>query len=440
MVTTSRDPLAWIDDELAQLDAQSLRRSLIVREGPQRATIRVGGREYVNFAANDYLALAGDPRLAEAAQRTVAEEGWGAGASPLIVGRSAAHERLERRLAEFEGTEAALVFASGYAANVGTIAALLGRGDAVFSDELNHASIVDGCRLSRADVHVYPHGDCAALEELLRSSRHTPCAVRDGTDDGTKDSTDDGTRSVPTTGRRLIVTDSLFSMHGDLAPLPELARLAEAYDGMLMIDEAHASGVLGEHGRGVAELMGVEYGVHVRVGTLSKALGCHGGFVSGSRRLIEWLVNRARPYVFSTASPPAGAAAALAALDVVASEPQRRTQLLETAAGLRSRLRELGWDTGRSESQIVPIFVGDSAAALRLAADLREAGLWVPAIRPPTVPPGQACLRVSLSYAHTPEMMERLCEALGSHRRGSTQKSEIRSTKSETRTEYRMTK
>jgi 8-amino-7-oxononanoate synthase len=224
-------------------------------------------------------------------------------------------------------------------------------------------------------------------------------------------------KSAPHAGgyrRRLIVTDSLFSMHGDLAPLPELARLAEAYDCMLMIDEAHATGVLGERGRGVAELQGVEDRVHVRVGTLSKALGCHGGFVSGSRRLVDWLVNRARPYLFSTAAPPAGAAAALAALDVVASEPQRRTQLLETAAGLRSRLRELGWDTGRSESQIVPIFVGDSAAALRLAADLREAGLWVPAIRPPTVPPGQARLRVSLSYAHTPEMTERLCRALGS--------------------------
>ncbi len=409
-MTTPRDLLGWIDGELAQLDADNLRRTLVVRDGPQTATIRVAGREYVNFAANDYLGLAADPRLAEAARRAVAEEGWGAGASPLIVGRSAAHERLERRLAEFEGTEVALAFPSGYAANVGAIAALVGRGDAVFSDELNHASIVDGCRLSRADVHVYPHVDCAALEQQLRqaapqSSRHTSCAVRK-----------DGTRSVPATAvghrRRLIVTDSLFSMHGDLAPLPELARLAEAYDCMLLIDEAHATGVLGEHGRGVAELMGVEDRVHVRVGTLSKALGCHGGFVSGSRRLIEWLVNRARSYVFSTASPPAGAAAALAALDVVTSEPQRRARLLETAATLRGRLRDQGWDTGRSESQIVPIFVGDSATALRLAAELREAGLWVPAIRPPTVPPGQACLRVSLSYAHTPEMVERLSESI----------------------------
>ncbi len=405
-----RDPLVWIDGELARLDDESLRRRLVVREGPQSATIHVGGREYVNFAANDYLALAADPRLAEAARRAIAHEGWGAGASPLIVGHTAAHERLERRLAEFEGTEAALVFASGYAANVGAIAALAGHGDAVFSDELNHASIVDGCRLSRAEVHVYPHGDCAALEGLLRqaagqSSRHTPCAVSHGT------------RSVPTTvtgyRRRLIVTDSLFSMHGDLAPLPELARLAEAYDCMLLIDEAHATGVLGERGRGVAELQGVEDRVHVRVGTLSKALGCHGGFVSGSRRLIDWLVNRARPYVFSTAGPAAGAAAALAALDVVAAEPQRRARLLEMAAGLRRRLREQGWDTGRSQSQIVPIFVGDSAAALRLAAGMREAGLWAPAIRPPTVPPGQACLRVSLSCGHTPEMIQRLCAELG---------------------------
>jgi 8-amino-7-oxononanoate synthase len=417
-VPVSGDPLAWIDGELDRLDAESLRRRLVVREGWQAAVIRVGGREYVNFAANDYLGLAADPRLAEAARRAIAGEGWGAGASPLIVGHTAAHERLERRLAEFEGTEAALVFASGYAANVGAVAALVRRGDVVFSDELNHASLVDGCRLSRADVHVYPHADCAALERLLQRHAEQASGFRLQT-------TAEGAllkpevrspKPAPAAGRRLIVTDSLFSMHGDLAPLPELARLAEAYDCMLLIDEAHATGVLGQRGRGVAELLGVEDRVHVRVGTLSKALGCHGGFVSGSRRLIDWLVNRARPYVFSTAGPAAGAAAALTALDIVAAEPQRRTRLLEMAHALRRRLREQGWDAGRSESQIVPIFVGDSAAALRLAATLRDKGLWVPAIRPPTVPRGQACLRMSLSCGHTPEMIERLCAELAEHR------------------------
>jgi 8-amino-7-oxononanoate synthase len=385
-VSGRRDPLRWIEGELARLDDESLRRRLIVRDGPQGATLRVGGREYVNFAANDYLGLAADPRLAEAAERAIAEEGWGAGASPLIVGHTAAHERLERRLAAFEGTEAALVFASGYAANVGTITALVGRGDAVFSDELNHASIVDGCRLSRAAVHVYRHADCSELAEQLRQAA--------------------GFR------RRLIVTDSLFSMHGDLAPLPDLAELAEEHDCMLLIDEAHATGVLGDNGRGLAELQGVEQSVHVRVGTLSKALGCHGGFVSGSRELIDWLVNRARPYVFSTAAPAANAAAAEAALDIVTAEPHRRQRVLESAAKLRSRLQQQGWNTGPSESQIVPIFVGPSDVALNLAADLREASLWVPPIRPPTVPAGQACLRVSLSYSHSDEMIDRLCTAL----------------------------
>jgi 8-amino-7-oxononanoate synthase len=385
-VSGRRDPLRWVEGELARLDDESLRRRLIVRDGPQGATLRVGGREYVNFAANDYLGLAADPRVAEAAERAIAVEGWGAGASPLIVGHTAAHERLERRLAAFEGTEAALVFASGYAANVGTITALVGRGDAVFSDELNHASIVDGCRLSRAAVHVYRHADCSELAEQLRQAA--------------------GFR------RRLIVTDSLFSMHGDLAPLPDLAELAEEHDCMLLIDEAHATGVLGDNGRGLAELQGVEQSVHVRVGTLSKALGCHGGFVSGSRELIDWLVNRARPYVFSTAAPAANAAAAEAALDIVTAEPHRRQRVLESAAKLRSRLQQQGWNTGPSESQIVPIFVGPSDVALNLAADLREASLWVPPIRPPTVPAGQACLRVSLSYSHSDEMINRLCTAL----------------------------
>lgn len=386
-MASPHDPLRWIDDELRRLDALDLRRTLVDRDGPQGAILRVSGREYVNFAANDYLGLAGDSRLADAARQAIHESGWGAGASPLIVGHTAEHARLERRLADFEGTAAALVFPSGYAANVATIAALAGPGDAIFSDALNHASIVDGCRLSRAAVHVYRHVDLADLADQLRATNDAR--------------------------RRLIVTDSLFSMHGDLAPLPQLAELAERHEAMLLIDEAHATGVLGPNGRGVAELKDVEEGVHVRVGTLSKALGCHGGFVSGSRRLVDWLVNRARAYVFSTAAPVANAAAACAALDIVAAEPQRRQRVLALAERLRQELSRQGWDTGPSASQIVPIFVGESAAALQLAARLRDRGLWVPAIRPPTVPQGQACLRISLSFAHSNEMVERLISELG---------------------------
>jgi 8-amino-7-oxononanoate synthase len=293
---------------------------------------------------------------------------------------------LEARLAEFEGTEAALLFSSGFAANLGAITALVGRGDAIFGDQLNHASIIDGCRLSRAEVHVYPHGDMGRLEQLLEQAA--------------------GLR------RRLIVTDSLFSMDGDLAPLGELAELAERYDCLLMVDEAHATGVFGRQGRGVAELLGVEDRVHVRLGTLSKALGCAGGFVSGSRGLIEWLLNRARSYVFSTAQPAAEAAAAIAALEVVEQEPQRRRQLLARSAQLRDALAGQGWDVGPSASQIIPLLVGQESRAVAISAALAERGLLVPAIRPSSVPAGQSRLRISLSYGHTPEMLATLEQAL----------------------------
>jgi 8-amino-7-oxononanoate synthase len=380
------EALDWIGDELRRLEAHDLRRRLVTHEGPQATRIVVDGRELLNFGSNDYLALASDRRLVTALLHAAQHEGWGAGASPLLTGHGASHRRLEERLAAFEATEAALVFPSGFAANVGTIAALVGPADAVYSDKLNHASIIDGCRLCGADVQVYPHARADELAKLLRS--HT------------------GDR------RRLIVTDSLFSMEGDLAPLAELADLAERHDSMLMVDEAHATGVFGEHGRGVAEHLGVEHRVHVRIGTLSKALGCVGGFVAGSRELIDWIVNRARPYIFSTAGPPAASAAALAALEIVASEPHRGRELLARAGELRSRLVEQGWDVGASSSQIVPVIVGKPAAALQLSARLREQGIWAPAIRPPSVPHGRSLLRISLSYGHTPEMLDQLCRAL----------------------------
>lgn len=381
------NPLAWLDEELAALDAQDLRRNLQIRDGEQSVRVTLDGQERINFGSNDYLGLAADPRLVEAAAQAAQQEGWGSGASPLIVGRSVWHERLERRLAEFEGTEAALVFSSGFAANLGAIEALVGRGDAIYGDQLNHASIIDGCRLSRAEVYVYPHRDVARLEELLKAG----ASFR----------------------RRLIATDSLFSMDGDLAPLVELAELAERYDAMLMVDEAHATGVFGPHGRGVAEHLHVEDRIPIRIGTLSKALGCSGGFVCGSRRLIEWLVNRARPYVFSTAPPPSSCAAAVAALDIVAKEPWRRDRLLARAARLRQDLSARGWNIGDSTSQIIPVIVGEASRTLALAGALAERGIYVPAIRPPSVPVGRSLLRVSLSYEHTDEMLTALRESLG---------------------------
>jgi 8-amino-7-oxononanoate synthase len=384
---TTHKPLAWIDRELAEIEKKGLRRRRTTRTGRQSSCIVIDGREAVNFGSNDYLGLAADPRLAAAVAEAAQQEGWGSGASPLVTGYTETHRRLEQRLAEFEGTEAALVFPSGFAANSGCIAAVVGPGDAVFTDRKNHASLLDGCRLSRADIRVWPHADWRQLDQLLGKAT--------------------GYR------RRLIVTDSLFSMDGDLAPLEELADVAERHRAILMVDEAHATGVFGLLGRGVAEHIGVEDRVHIRVGTLSKALGSIGGFVAGSRQLIAWLVNRARPYVFSTAGPPAAAAAALAALDVVRDEPHRRKRLLDQAARLRVRLAGQGWDLGRSAGQIIPIRLGRSDRAVRLAGRLREQGLFVPAIRPPTVPDGEACLRISLTSEHTDALIDALVDALG---------------------------
>jgi len=379
--------LGWIDTELDQLDRQTLLRRLTDRNGAQGAAISLAGRTLVNFGSNDYLNLSADPRLAHAAAEAAHREGVGSGASPLICGHATAHAELEHSLAEFEGTEAALVFPSGFAANSGSIAALAGPGDLVLADRKSHASLLDGCRLSRADYRIFPHNDAERLDGLLARATQ----VR----------------------RRLVVVDSLFSMDGDLAPLANLVDVCQRRNAMLLVDEAHATGVFGHHGRGVSELAGVENRISVRIGTLSKALGCAGGFVVGSQPLIDWLVNRARSYVFSTAMPAPIAAAASAALAIVRSEPEPRRRLLNRAATLRHRLEELGWDVGGSASQIIPILVGEPEKAIALAARLLEQGLFVPAVRPPTVPEGESCLRISLTTGHDDTMIDRLLEALG---------------------------
>jgi 7-keto-8-aminopelargonate synthetase-like enzyme len=414
---TTHDPLAWIDTALDDLERRDLRRRHAVRSGAQSARVTIDGRELINFGSNDYLGLACDPRLAEVARLATEREGWGSGASPLVSGRGDSHAELERRLAEFEGTEAALVFPSGFAANAGIIPALVEEEDAVFGDAKNHASLIDGCRLSKAARFIYPHCDCDALEQMLRDVSHFR--------------------------RRLIVTDTLFSMDGDLAPLARITELAERYDAMLMLDEAHATGVFGVNGCGVVESLssltsttsapGSAGGLgpvaistpgraggwranghssHIRIGTLSKALGTGGGFVCGTQSLIDWLANRARTYVFSTAQPPATSAAAIAALDIVQQEPHRRQQLLANAAKLRAQLTEQGWNTGASASQIIPLIVGDAKHTLELAASLRNAGFFIPAIRPPSVPEGESLLRISLCYHHTPEIINALTEQL----------------------------
>jgi 8-amino-7-oxononanoate synthase len=388
-------PLAWIDYALDRLERGGLRRQLAVRNGPQSARVELDGRELINFGCNDYLGLAADQRLVEAARATAEREGWGGGASPVVSGRSDLHAELERQLAAFEGTEAALVFSSGFAANVGTIPAIVDEGDAIFGDAMNHASIIDGCRLSKATRFIYPHADCNALESLLQGAAKFR--------------------------RRLIVTDTLFSMGGDIAPLRRLSQLANEYSTMLLVDEAHATGVFGEHGRGICELqfnhdapaVGADVGPHIRVGTLSKAFGSSGGFVCGPRSLIDWLSNVARTYFFSTAQPAATCAAALTALDIIRNEPHRRTELLNRAENLRLRLSHQGWNTAQSTSQIIPLIIGESNQTMEFSQKLRETGFFVPGIRPPSVPEGKSLLRLSLCYHHTPEMIDRLLGHLG---------------------------
>lgn len=379
-------PLDWLDDELTRLQAEQLRRRPSIRGGAQSRRVVSDGCALLNFGSNDYLGLADDARLSAAVSAALATCGWGSGASPLITGRSALHAELERHLAAFEGTEAALVFPSGFAANVGTLSSLAGPPDVILSDAKNHASLIDGCRLSRARVHVYPHQDLDALQAALR---HAASARR-----------------------RLIVTDGLFSMDGDLAPLPALVDLAQSHRAILVVDEAHATGVWGPSGRGTCEHFGVEADVPVRIGTLSKALGSIGGFVAGSQPLIDWLYNRARSYVFSTAQPAAACAASLAALRVVRDEPERRSQLLQRATALRETVRNQGWCIGSSESQIVPLRVRFAEHALLWAEQLRQAGLLVPAVRPPTVPHDESLLRISLTWRHTSADLQELTDCL----------------------------
>jgi 8-amino-7-oxononanoate synthase len=379
--------LDWIAEALDQLAAAGLERPQRTREGRQGATVDLDGRRLVNVGSNDYLGYAGDVRLTKAASKAACAEGFGAGASPLVSGHSRSHDRLERAIASLLDVPASVTFPSGFAANSATIAALVGPGDAIFSDERNHASIIDGCRLSRTDVHVYPHRDVAALDAVLAAEGR---AHR----------------------RRLIVTDTLFSMDGTLAPLADLCDVARRHHAMLMVDEAHATGVFGLRGSGLVEEAGCTDGVHVRTGTLSKALGAAGGFVAGHADLIRWLRHSARAWIFSTAHPPAVAAAATRAIELVAEEPHRRADLLARAAAFRDRLVAAGLDLGGAEAQIVPVVAGTAEATVALSARLAEAGFFVPAIRPPSVPHGRSLIRASLSWLHPQSDLDQLADAI----------------------------
>ena len=361
--------------ELQNLAARDLRRQLTeVEEVLPGGKVRVGGRVLLNLSSNDYLGLSRDPRLIDATQKAAARWGVGAGASRLVAGHLALHREVEDSLAAFKGTEAAVIFSTGYMANLGVVSALVGPGDTVFCDKLNHASIYDGIKLAGANLARFPHRDLNRLENLLQKAG---------------------------AGRRLIVTDSVFSVDGDLAPLKELVELKDRYGAGLMVDEAHATGVLGPRGAGLAEELGLTPRVEVHMGTFSKALGSLGGYVAGDRRLIDYLHNRARSFIYSTAPPPPVLGAIGAALQVVAQEPGRRNYLLAEAKTFREELQRAGFDLLGSETQIVPVLVGENARTLELAGRLRERGLLAVAFRPPTVTPGRARVRFSLSAAHS---------------------------------------
>jgi 8-amino-7-oxononanoate synthase len=367
-------PHSFLDDELAAREKAGLRRRLRAVEGAQEARVTMGGRPLISLCSNNYLGLANHPALVEAAVRAAREYGIGAGASRLVSGSMRLHHQLEERLATFKGTARALLFNSGYHANVGTIQALVGKGDAVFSDALNHASLIDGGRISRATLHVYPHRDVDALGSLL---------------------------GRVTARRKLVVTDSIFSMDGDAAPLAEVCDLAERHGAMVMVDEAHATGLLGRRGAGLVEALGLEDRVDVQMGTLGKALGCFGAYVAGSESLIEYLLNFARTFVYTTALPPPVVAAALAALDIVEREPERRAKALRNAEQLRADLQALRYEVPEGGAAVVPVLLGDAALTMRVSEALCERGVLALGIRPPTVPPGTARIRATVMATHT---------------------------------------
>jgi 8-amino-7-oxononanoate synthase len=385
-----------IAERLAELERLGLSRRLRTVSGPQGPRVTLDGREVLLLCSNNYLGLADHPRVREAAARAASELGAGTGASRLVSGTMDVHRTLESALAAFEGSEDCVLFGSGYLANLGTIGALAGPGDVVFSDKLNHASIIDGCRASRAEVVVHRHLDYGHLEESLRRdlARHARAESAAGDAAGTRG-------HHPR--RRLIVTDSVFSMDGDAAPLREIARLARAYDARLMVDEAHATGTLGEDGRGAVSQAGLQGEVDVVVGTLSKALGSYGAYACTSARMARYLVNRARPLIFSTAPPPPSVAAALSALQLVREQPQLVARLHAAARALRDGLADEGFAVARGDMHIVPLVVGDAQDTLRLCAAALERGVFAQAIRPPTVPDGSSRLRLAAMATHDPD-------------------------------------
>jgi 8-amino-7-oxononanoate synthase len=370
----------FIQDQLQSLRKASLYRRLRSVAGEQDAVLTIDGRQVLNFCSNNYLGLANHPALREAAKEAIDRYGCGSGASRLISGNMTLHEELESQIAGLKGTEAALVFNSGFQANTGVIPVLVGEGDVVLSDALNHASIIDGCRLSRAKIFVYRHCDMNELERGLKNS--------------------------PADSRKLIVTESLFSMDGDEAPLNDIVSLAEEHGAIVMVDEAHATGVYEPNGAGLVAKLGLGERILVQMGTLGKALGGFGAYVAGSKSLRELLINRCRSFIFTTSLPPAVMAMAIAAIDLIKKEPERRQALRDNFQRLRGGLESLGYSLGTSQSQILPLMIGDATQCIKLSEDLLQRGVFAQGIRPPTVPPGTSRLRITLMATHTREHID----------------------------------
>jgi glycine C-acetyltransferase len=378
--------LSYLHDQIEQWRAEGTFQRLRVLESESAAEARFDGKEVVNLASNNYLGLTTHPKLREAALAATKQFGVGSGAVRTISGTMSLHMQLEERIAAFKNVEACVVFQSGFAANAGTVSAILTPEDHIISDELNHASIIDGCRLSKAKIHVFPHKDVARAEQIL--------AELDG---------------IP--GRKLLISDGVFSMDGDIGPLPGLVEAAEKHGAIMMVDDAHSSGVLGRNGRGTIDHFGLHGRVQVQVGTLSKAIGVLGGYVCGSRDLIDFLYHRARPFLFSTSHPPAVAASCLAAFDVLEQEPERIDRLWDNTRYFKKGLTEAGFNTGISETPITPIIVGEAALAHQLSRELFQEGVFATGIGFPTVAKGKARVRTIVTSEHTREELDRALEA-----------------------------
>jgi len=379
--------LQYLSDELQKLREQKLYQKLRILETAQRPVARFDGREVINLSSNNYLGLTTHPKLKQKALEAIEKYGVGSGAVRTIAGTMTLHMALEEKIAQFKQVEASVVFQSGFTANAGTVQAILAREDVIISDELNHASIIDACRLSRAEIKVFPHKDVEACEKILQELQNRP-------------------------GRKLLITDGVFSMDGDIAPLPALVELAEKYGCIMMIDDAHASGVLGRHGRGTVDHYGLHGRVDIQVGTLSKAIGALGGYVCSTRDTIEFLYHRARPFLFSTSHPPSVAATCIAAFEVLEEEPERIEKLWSNTRFFKAGLKKLGFNTGMSETPITPVIVGDAALAHEFSRELFAAGVFAQSIGFPTVPVGKARIRTIVTATHTETELSQALEIL----------------------------